>query len=84
VTRALGGKSGSYNAGNTAGGANTGTGGDNGTTLNSAGLAGGKGVVIIRQPIQFKQATTLTVGTVSTTETHIIYTFNDSGTIGWS
>jgi hypothetical protein len=84
VTRALGGKSGSYNAGNTAGGANTGTGGDNGTTLNSAGLAGGSGVVIIRTRINEKEATTLTVGTVSTTATHRIYTFNASGTIGWS
>jgi hypothetical protein len=46
--------------------------------------AGGKGVVIIRYPDTFPSATTLTVGTLTTTGGYKIYTFNDSGTIGWS
>jgi 20S proteasome alpha/beta subunit len=38
----------------------------------------------LRYPDSFPLATTLTVGTVTTTGGYRIYTFNDSGTIGWS
>jgi hypothetical protein len=31
-----------------------------------------------------KFPTTLTGGTTTTNATHIVFTFNDSGTIGWS
>ena len=61
-------------------------GGGGGTSSIPAGngAAGGKGVVIIRHPDTFNAATTLTVGTLTTTAGYHIYTFNDSGTIGWS
>jgi hypothetical protein len=50
-----------------------------------SGSAGGKGVVIIRTSASVKTATTLTVGTLDTSVVGFkIYTFNDSGTIGWS
>jgi hypothetical protein len=48
------------------------------------GGTGGKGVVIIRHADTYKQATVLTVGTVIQSGGYYIYTFNDSGTIGWS
>jgi hypothetical protein len=38
----------------------------------------------LRTPNTNKQATTLTVGTVTNTGGYYIYTFNDSGTIAWS
>jgi hypothetical protein len=50
----------------------------------TAGGAGGKGVVIIRQAQEAKYPTTLTGGVASATSTHLVFTFNDSGTIGWS
>jgi hypothetical protein len=40
--------------------------------------------VIVRHPNTYKQATTLTVGTVTNAGGYYIYTFNASGTIGWS
>jgi hypothetical protein len=48
------------------------------------GAAGGSGVVIIRHPNTHSQATTLTVGTVVNSGGYFVYTFNASGTIGWS
>jgi hypothetical protein len=68
-----------------AGAVNTGGGGGGGTSEPSSnGGAGGKGVIILRTPNTNKQATTLTVGTVTNTGGYYIYTFNDSGTIAWS
>jgi hypothetical protein len=63
--------------------ANTG-GGGGGSNGSLNGGAGGKGVVIIRQLLTDRYPTTLTVGTTSVTSTHFVFTFNDSGTIGWS
>jgi hypothetical protein len=40
-------------------------------------------VVLIRQAIGTAQAFTTGSPTVTTTATHIIYQFNDSGTIQW-
>jgi hypothetical protein len=69
----------------TSGTANTGSGGGgSGGAAPIAGGAGGKGVVILRQPITAKSPTTLTGATMTPTATHIVFTFNDSGTIGWS
>jgi hypothetical protein len=62
VTRGVGGRGG--NTGTSAGGANTGNGGDGGDV--TGGKVGGSGVVIIRHLTTSAQATTLTVGTVST------------------
>jgi hypothetical protein len=41
-------------------------------------------VSIIRTSIEARQATVLTGGVRTTTSAFQIYTFNDSGTIGWS
>jgi hypothetical protein len=38
----------------------------------------------LRHPNTYALASTLTVGTVVNTGGYIIYTFNDTGTIGWS
>ena len=67
-----------------AGTVNTGNGGQGRGSGVGIGGAGGKGVVIIRQPIGNKFPTTLTVGAFTATATHWVFTFNDSGTIGWS
>jgi hypothetical protein len=59
------------------GGARNSTGGTN------PGGAGGKGVIILRTPDSAATAV-FTVGTLTITGGYKIYTFNDSGTIGWS
>jgi hypothetical protein len=41
-------------------------------------------VVILRQLIGNRYPTTLTGSTTTATSTHFVFTFNDSGTIGWS
>jgi hypothetical protein len=67
-----------------AGGVNTGGGGGGKAVALTAG-AGGKGVVIVRQAISAsKLIATVTGGTFSVDATHIIYTFNDSGTLQWA
>ena len=81
VTRALGGN-GADGSTPTPGDANTGTGGDGRSATVGAGGAGGKGVVIIRHPASFKTAAHN--GTLTEAGGFKIYTFNDSGTIGWS
>jgi hypothetical protein len=63
------------------------TGGGGGGVRNNVatgGASGGSGVVIIRQLKTAKKPTTLTVGTETTVGNYLIYTFNASGTIGWS
>jgi hypothetical protein len=52
--------------------------------LGATAAAGGKGVVIISHSNSLKQATTLTGGSVANQNGAFVYTFNDSGTIGWS
>jgi hypothetical protein len=68
----------------TSGTVNTGGGGGGGGDSSGDGGAGGKGVVIVRHLSAFRDATTLTGGTMTKSGSHTIYTFNDSGTIGWS
>ncbi len=79
VTRSTGGLGGDQGG---TGGANTGNGGGGGNV--AGGSAGGSGVVIVRHLISFLPATILTVGTMTSTATHYIYTFNATGTIGWT
>ena len=70
-----------------AGTANLGGGGSGASNAglgSNAGGAGGKGVVILRTLNTNKEATTLTGGTVTNTGGYYIYTFNNSGTIGWT
>jgi hypothetical protein len=82
VTRAAGG---SANGSSAAGAVNTGNGGSGGlSSTNGAGGAGGKGVVILRQLNTQKFPSTLTGAITTTTATHLVFTFNDSGTIGWT
>lgn len=66
------------------GAANTGGGGSGGYAGVTNGRSGGSGVIIIRYPDTFPTASTLTVGTLTTSGGYHIYTFNASGTIGWS
>jgi hypothetical protein len=71
-------------AGNTggAGTVNTGGGGGGGTSTGSTvGGAGGKGVVIIRT--LESAVTAIHTGSLTTSGGYKIYTFNDSGAIGW-
>jgi hypothetical protein len=65
---------------------NTGGGGGGGDAASGgfAGGSGGKGVVIMRTPIGNLYPTTLTGASVLATATHFVFTFNDSGTIGWA
>ena len=62
------------------GSVNTGSGGGGG----NPGGSGGSGVIIVRYADSFDTASTLTTGTLNTTGGYHIYTFNASGTIGWS
>lgn len=76
-----GGGGGSYSGTGTAGTANTGGGGGGGGT---GGGAGGSGVVIIRYPDAFANASSTTGSpTLTNTGGFKIYTFNASGTITW-
>lgn len=81
-----GGAGGSFNATNpVAGTANSGGGGGGGSDGNSRfGAAGGSGVVIIKTLDSVADASTLTGGTKTTPAGYKLYTFNSSGTIGWS
>jgi len=90
VTRAgggglFGGGDGGGGGGSQDGTANTG-GGGGGTFSMGSGNArkGGSGVVFIRIRNTEKSPTTLTVGTESIVGDYKVYTFNASGTIGWS
>jgi hypothetical protein len=67
-------------SGGVAGGTNLGGGGGGG----GIGGAGGSGVIILRTPDTIADASTLTVGTKTSSGGYTIYTFNASGTIGWS
>jgi len=61
---------------------NTGGGGGGGTSTGSTvGGAGGKGVVIIRT--LESAVTAIHTGSLTTSGGYKIYTFNDSGAIGW-
>jgi hypothetical protein len=51
---------------------------------NRAGGAGGTGVVIIAQDKGKKFPTTLTNAVITADASNIIFTFNTTGTIGWS
>jgi hypothetical protein len=78
-----GGKDGTA-AQNTAATANRGGGG--GGTGNDSTIAssGGSGVVVIRQAANAKFPTTLTNATTSLISNYIVFSFNTSGSIGWS
>jgi hypothetical protein len=84
VTRAVGGRSCAVDVTRNAGGANTGTGGDGGkiNVTATAGENGGSGVVIIRHLASYDTA--VHSGTFTTSGGYKIYTFNASGSIGWS
>jgi hypothetical protein len=80
-----GGGNGNTGGAGTAGTANTGGGGGGGNATGSAaGGAGGSGLIIIRTLDSVADASTLTVGTQTTSGGYKIYTFNASGTIAWA
>jgi hypothetical protein len=85
-TASAGGGAGGTSANGGNGTANTGGGGGGGSGVAPGynGGTGGSGVVILRHPDTFRAATTLTGGTLTTTGGFRIYTFNSTGTIGWS
>jgi hypothetical protein len=71
----------------TAGAANTGGGGGGGSDdrfVGGTGMAGGSGVVIIRQSYGAFIANTTGGTSLSSDGEYIIYTFTSSGTISWA
>jgi hypothetical protein len=69
-----------YSNASTAGTANTGGGGGSGGS-GSYGSSGGSGIIIIRYPNIFKDATSVTNGTKTSITGWTIYTFTSSGSI---
>jgi hypothetical protein len=52
--------------------------------VNRPGLNGGSGIVIIRHPDTYSQATVTGAPTVTTAGGYVVYQFTGSGTISWS